>query len=273
MNLRVPVRADRRPATSFRRIFEITQPLFNDIRSNANTLSNLAAVDDAQPTGSSATYHCGAIEIDALQREVSIDGTPARIGARAFDVLLALVERRERVVSKHELMDVVWPKLVVEENNLLVHIVALRKLLGPRAIVTIPGHGYRFALPVDTVNGGGSTEPALPAAALKSFQAGPLLLGRAQDLDAVEAQMHECMVLSIVGADGIGKTRLALAAAAAWCELPDGRWWVELAPITEGTQIPSSITGVLGTRQAAGRSPDQTLAGALASRNLLLVIN
>ena len=115
---------------------------------------NLAAMDDGRPTGSSSSYRSGAIEIDAAQRRVLIDGMPAKIGARAFDVLLALVERRERVVPKHELMDLVWPRLVVEENNLLVHMVALRKLLGPRAIATIPGRGYRFALPVDAVNGG-----------------------------------------------------------------------------------------------------------------------
>ena len=88
-----------------------------------------------------------------MQRQVLIDGTPAKIGARAFDVLLALVERRERVVSKRELMEFVWPKLVVEENNLLVHMVALRKLLGPHAIATIPGRGYRFVMPVDAVIG------------------------------------------------------------------------------------------------------------------------
>src|SRR5512134_4121280 len=127
----------------------------------------MPAMDDARPAGSSANYRCGAVEIDALRRQVSIDGAPARIGARAFDVLLALVERRERVVSKHELMDLVWPKLVVEENNLLVHMVALRKLLGPQAIATIPGRGYRFALPVDVANGGGLAESAPPSVAIQ----------------------------------------------------------------------------------------------------------
>src|SRR5512134_1350467 len=122
----------------------------------------MPAMDDARPAGSSANYRCGAVEIDALRRQVSIDGTPSKIGARAFDVLLALVERRERVVPKHELMDLVWPKLVVEENNLLVHMVALRKLLGPRAIATIPGRGYRFTLPVDVV---GDPETARDAGA------------------------------------------------------------------------------------------------------------
>ncbi len=96
-------------------------------------------------------YRCGAVEIDAMQRRVLMQGAPVKIGARAFDVLLALVERRERVVPKRELMDLVWPRLVVEENNLLVHIVSLRKLLGPQAISTIPGRGYRFVLPVDAV--------------------------------------------------------------------------------------------------------------------------
>ena len=52
------------------------------------------------------------------------------LGARAFDLLLALVERRDRLVTKHELLDVVWPGLVVEENNLQVQVSALRKLLG-----------------------------------------------------------------------------------------------------------------------------------------------
>jgi DNA-binding winged helix-turn-helix (wHTH) protein len=112
-------------------------------------------MDDVGATRSNSRYRCGAIEIDAMQRSVSIDGTPAKVGARAFDLLLALVERRERVVPKRELMDLVWPKLVVEEGNLLVHMVALRKLLGPRAIATIPGRGYRFVMPLDAVDSSG----------------------------------------------------------------------------------------------------------------------
>src|SRR5690349_24568160 len=110
-------------------------------------------MDDARPVRSNSRYRSGAIEIDAMQRSVLIDGTPAKVGSRAFDVLLALVERRERVVPKRELMDLVWPRLVVEEGNLLVHMVALRKLLGPRAIATIPGRGYRFMMPVEVDNG------------------------------------------------------------------------------------------------------------------------
>ncbi len=232
-------------------------------------------MDDVRSNNSNSRYRSGAIEIDALQRSVLIDGAPAKIGARAFDVLLALVERRDRVVPKHELMDLVWPKLVVEEGNLLVHMVALRKLLGPRAIATIPGRGYRFVMPVDEVNRGGSSDSVAPPVTIRgNLPAAPALFGRAQDLDAVRALLHEHAVVTIVGAGGIGKTCMALvAAASAGTELPDGRWWVELAPMTEGAQVPTSIAGALGVQLSSGRSPNEALAMAVASKSLLLVLD
>jgi DNA-binding winged helix-turn-helix (wHTH) protein len=71
-------------------------------------------------------------------------GTPVPLGARAFDVLALLVVKAGDLVTKAELLDKVWPGLVVEENNLQVHISTLLKLLGPERIVTIAGQGYRF---------------------------------------------------------------------------------------------------------------------------------
>ena len=85
--------------------------------------------------------HC---TIQPAKRTVLIDGRPAAIGARAFDLLMALIKRRDRLVSKEEVFDLVWPGLVVEENNLQVQIWALRKLLGSAVIATIPRRGYRF---------------------------------------------------------------------------------------------------------------------------------
>src|SRR5437016_5025558 len=90
-------------------------------------------------------YRFGRFELSPATRQLLVDRQPAALGARAFDVLHALVERRDRLVTKNELLDLVWPGLVVEENNLQVQISTLRKVLGPQAIATIPGHGYRFA--------------------------------------------------------------------------------------------------------------------------------
>ena len=119
--------------------------------------------------------HFGRCGLRARERLLLIDGRPAPLGARAFDVLLALVERRDRVVGKAELLDLAWPGLIVEENNLSGQISALRKVLGAPAIATIPALGYRFAmaeaeLEPDATPAGGRAA-ALPAPALINLQA------------------------------------------------------------------------------------------------------
>ena len=91
----------------------------------------------------------GRFVIQPERRQLLIDGQPAKIGARAFDILMALVERRHRIATKDELIELVWLGNAIEESNLAVHIAALRKLLGAGAIVTIPGRGYQFAVPFD----------------------------------------------------------------------------------------------------------------------------
>ncbi len=101
-----------------------------------------------------------AFEIRAEAREVIVKGAPAPLGARAFDVLAYLDTHRDRVVTKAELLEHVWGGLAVEEGNLSVQISTLRKLLGARAISTVPGVGYKLVL------GGTATAtpkgPALP---------------------------------------------------------------------------------------------------------------
>jgi TolB-like protein/DNA-binding winged helix-turn-helix (wHTH) protein len=89
----------------------------------------------------------GRIVVEPARRRLLVDGEPAKIGARAFDLLMALIERRDRVVSKDELLDLVWPNVTVEEGNLQVQIAALRRLLGADAIATVPGRGYQFVAP------------------------------------------------------------------------------------------------------------------------------
>lgn len=101
-----------------------------------------------------SNFRFGRFELRPDARALLSDGEPLRLGGRAFDILLALVERRDRAVEFDELLDVVWPGLAVEENNLSVQISTLRKLLGPDAIATIRGRGYRFTAPVREVPAG-----------------------------------------------------------------------------------------------------------------------
>src|SRR6185436_18925183 len=97
---------------------------------------------------------CASWEFDrfTLLREMRLlvsNGTPVPLMSKAFDTLVFLVEHRDRVVTKDELLQAVWPDVIVEEGNLTQQIFLIRKALGdtaqqPRYIATVPGHGYRF---------------------------------------------------------------------------------------------------------------------------------
>src|SRR5262252_2455002 len=91
----------------------------------------------------------GRFRFDLRQRELKRDGLPVQLGSRARDILWVLASANGEVVSKDELMTRVWRGLAVEENNIQVHISALRKALdegkdGQAYVVTVPGRGYRL---------------------------------------------------------------------------------------------------------------------------------
>lgn len=88
----------------------------------------------------------GACVLQRHERRLLRDGQPVMVGARAFDVLCVLVDHAGQLVTKKQLFDLVWPGLVVEENNLQVHVSSLRRILGADAIATVPGRGYRFTM-------------------------------------------------------------------------------------------------------------------------------
>src|SRR5215471_2181218 len=92
-----------------------------------------------------ASFEFGRFRISPRHRELLIDGRPLRLGGRAFDVLMALIEANGAVVSKHELISRVWPGRIVEDNNLHAQIKALRKAFsGYDVIRTVVGRGYQF---------------------------------------------------------------------------------------------------------------------------------
>ena len=143
-----------------------------------------------------------------------MDGVPAALGTRAFDLLLALAERRERLVGKQELLDLVWPGVVVEEHNITAQISSLRKLLGPGVIATIPGRGYQF---VATPDAPAAEEPRIggaPDEARHNLPEQPTrFIGRMAALAELEGLLAQSRLLTLTGIGGCGKTRLALQLA------------------------------------------------------------
>ena len=95
----------------------------------------------------------GRFKLNPRTRQLRVDGIDTPIGGRAFDLLLALVERHDRVVSAEELVELVWPDVAVEPNNLQVQIWALRKLLGHQSIATVARRGYRLAATAGVTSG------------------------------------------------------------------------------------------------------------------------
>src|SRR5205814_516739 len=93
-------------------------------------------------------YRFGAFELQPDKRRLLKDGATISLRPRAFDLLAALVDRAGHLVTKDELLDQVWPKVVVEEAALHVQVSALRKVLGADAITTVSGRGYQLTLPV-----------------------------------------------------------------------------------------------------------------------------
>ena len=210
------------------------------------------------------SYHFGRVEIRPVERQVLLDSEPAHLRGKAFDLLLALVERRDRTVTRAELYDLVWEGRVVEDNNLAVQVHMLRKLLGAQAIVTIPGRGYRFTLAEQPSLGykdAGVQRDSAQVLSPSTSASSPLvslpapastLFGRDDELAALDHLLAEHRLLSVVGAGGIGKSVFALAAAHARHDAQrDGAAWVELAQIFDPALLASTVAQAL--RAAGGR--------------------
>ncbi len=232
---------------------------------------------------SDPVYRFDRAEVRPAQRRLLVDGAPAKVGARAFDVLLALIERRDRLVTKNELLDAVWPGLVVEENNLQVQVSTLRKLLGPQAVTTVPGRGYRFSAALD--GGGAADSPAAAAAAAEGPEASapaprpnlPLsitpLIGRDDDLAALGEMVDRHPLVTLVGAGGIGKTLLLQHLLdRRRRQYPHGVGWVDLASIGEGSLVPTTVASALGLPLRAN-DPLDSIVEEIAPLALLLALD
>lgn len=232
-------------------------------------------------------YLFDGFELRAQERRLLAGDAPISIGSRAFDVLLTLVAHHDRVVTKNELLERVWPGLMVEENNLQVQVSSLRRVLGPRAIATIPGRGYRLAMRVrsegaDTAKGtrdaaAPQRPPASAARARRSSNlpvALPPLYGRDAELAQLRALLDSHRTVALVAAGGVGKTHLARAVADARRAMhPDGVWAVDLAELTRGDLVAPALLQALGFQVAPGQTPLGTAVDVLRSQDALLLLD
>jgi predicted ATPase len=216
-------------------------------------------------------YRFGPFELQPDNRRLLKDDATISLRPRTFDLLAALVERAGHLVTKDELLDQVWPKMVVEEAALHVQVSALRKVLGADAITTVSGRGYQFTLPVTTGDGEATrasrSKHNLPYQ-LTSF------VGREQEIAQLEELVTANRLVTLTGAGGAGKTRLAIEVASRLTgAFPDGVWLVELGALSDLRLAPQAVAKALEVKEQRARPVLDTLGDYLASKKLLLVLD
>ncbi|MEO8488692.1 winged helix-turn-helix domain-containing protein [Pseudomonas sp.] len=205
----------------------------------------------------------GPFTFHRQQRLLSKIGLPVPLGGRALDILTVLLETPGQFVSKAALIARVWPCSVVEENNLRVHIAALRRALdGARYILNEPQRGYCFAAPLAVA----ATVPRHNLAARLSP-----VIGRDALLGTLARRLAAQPLLTLTGCAGIGKSTLALALAER--VLPryrDGVWWVDLATVESPMTLLRHIAQAINLAPCGSAAE---LCDQLAGRRLLLVLD
>jgi predicted ATPase/DNA-binding winged helix-turn-helix (wHTH) protein len=254
-----------------------------------STWSEFPAEKGAFSFGRSHALAFGGFRFVVHSRELTADGVPVPIGSRALEVLAVLIEARGHLVTKDELLSRVWPTTIVEENNLQFQICSLRKALGRgrEFIKTAPGRGYRFvgeitvesrAASVETRNDALDSQVA-PVVRIEDVRASGNLpaptsniIGREAHLSDVGALVDANRLVTLVGAGGIGKTRLAIELASRLSPtFQDGVWIAELASLSDPALVLSTVAAALGLGDGANTA--ERLGASLGSRRMLLVLD
>lgn len=185
--------------------------------------------------------------------------------ARAAVGRANLARQPGRLVSRNELLERVWPGLVVDEGNIAAQIAAVRKALADDLIVTVPGHGYRLALHAVP-----AVTPEPPAAAPLPPPGTLQILGRDEELARLRDALGRPGGVTLVGPGGVGKTALARSVAAGWSTGQVA--WLDLTALSAGEQVVPALCRVLAIEPPAGE-PWAALARALDGNEPLLVLD
>ena len=230
-----------------------------------------------------AGFESGRFRLLPGQRQLLAGGMPVELGGRAFDLLMALIEAPGVVIGRRELMKRVWPDRIVEECNLRAQVSKVRKALGleHNLIRTVAGRGYQFTGAVRTIAAANEVglgaiwkEPLLCRPPTNLPEPVSELLGRDEELRQIQSLAATHRLVTVTGAAGIGKTRLAIEVARRM--LPkrvDGVWLVELAPLSDPRLVPAAVAAALELAYAKDDISAKCVAEALAAKQLLLVLD
>ncbi|WP_426437238.1 ATP-binding protein [Bradyrhizobium genosp. P] len=230
------------------------------------------------PVATSTEFSFGSFRL-LPSRRLLLDGeTPVRLGSRAFEILVALVERRGELVNKEAIIARVWPGIHIVEGNLKLQVAGLRRALGDgrdgrRFIVASPGQGYRFVAATAVENSDASTQlPSLTTQHNLPVQL-TRLIGRAGVVSKLVQQLATQRLLTIVGSGGIGKTVVALAVAEELMPAYEhGVWLIDLAPIADPRLVPTALASALKL-EVRSDNPLPGLTAALSDKQMLLVLD
>ena len=228
----------------------------------------------------------GDFVLDLETRELVRDGQAVPLSPKAFQLLGILVESRPKALSKSDLQDRLWPGTFVVEKNLTNLVGEIRAALGDAAahsrfIRTVP----RFGLCLSRPGGEGSTRPGREAPTDNRTPAVtearhnlrvPLtnFIGRDREIAELVQLLPSTRLLTLTGAGGCGKTRLALELGAHLLDrFRDGIWVVDLAPLSESSLVPQTVASVLDVREGPNRAIGDALSHYCRNRQVLLVLD
>ena len=223
-------------------------------------------------------FRFGPFELDVAEGRLFRNGRRVPVGRRALALLQALAESPGRPVSRAVLQDRAWPGRYVEETNLGVQINALRKAIGRESIATSHGFGYQLTLPVEAPGRerrrSTADDRGLPARSNLDDYPEPLtsFVGRTEALSALHRSLHAARLVTLVGAGGIGKTRLALHFASMLAQ----EWVilvVDVARLHSAGQLDDALARVVERRRDAAGSWRSTLPRKLSGGNACLLLD
>ena len=241
-----------------------------------------------------ASYQFGEFTLDVARGCVLKGGDEIKLRPKVYETLKYLVENPGRLISKQELMHAVWPDAFVTDDSLVQCTVELRRALDDgdqQLLKTVPRRGYLFTAQVmhsrrkpepspgtdSFVLAEGRESSATEAAGKRHHLPVPRtsLIGREQQVaDASELLLRrDIRLLSLTGPGGAGKTRLAVAVAAAIADqFTAGVQFVGLASITRAELVLATLAEALNIRQVANRTVAQLIAEQLQNSGPFLLL-